>query len=59
MNTLWKIILSIAFGIVLLEILVLFKKGNVFEFTGLRIASFAGIAAAIYYFIFERKKRVK
>ncbi|MDG1914332.1 MAG: hypothetical protein P8I55_07050 [Crocinitomix sp.] len=59
MTTVWKIILSIAFAIILLEVMVMLKKGNILQFSWLGIASLASVAAALYYYIFEYKFRKK
>jgi hypothetical protein len=59
MTTVWKIILSIAFAIILLELMVLLQKGDVLQFSWLGIASLASAAAALYYYIFEYKSKKK
>ena len=59
MRNVWKIILAIAFSLILLEIMVLMKKRNVFEFTWMRIASLIGVSAVVYYYIFEYRLKKK
>ncbi len=59
MRAAWKIILSIAFAIVLLQVFILLKKGNVIEFSWFNIASLSSLVVVIYYYIFERKTKKK
>lgn len=53
MRTVWKVLLSIAFGIILLQIMILMQKGNIFEFSWFKVASLSSFALAVYYYIFE------
>ena len=59
MKRLIRLIVAIAFGIILLELMVLSQKHNWFEFTTMRIMSLASLAALLYIFIFERKQKSK
>lgn len=57
MRVFGKTILAVAFGVVLIEILVL-----IYSRTGLKPGIFSligltGAAAGLYYFIFERKRK--
>lgn len=59
MRAAWKIILSIAFAIVLLQVFIFLKKGNVIEFSWFNIASLSSLVVVLYYYIFERKTKKK
>jgi hypothetical protein len=52
-----KILLAIIFGFLLLELLILSSAHELNMFKGFRILGVALIGAAIYYLIFERKKK--
>ncbi len=59
MGAAWKIILSIAFAIVLLQVFILLKKGNVIEFSWFNVASLSSLVMVLYYYIFERNTKKK
>jgi len=59
MKRLVQILIAIAFGLVLLELTVLMRLRNWFEFSWMRISGLASAAALLYIFIFERKRKSK
>ncbi len=57
MKRFWQIIMAIAFGIILLEFLILSQNKFRLKYNLLEISSLTSLAALVYIFIFERKKK--
>jgi len=57
MKRFWQIIIAIAFGIILLEFLILAENKFQLKYNLLEISSLTSLAAVLYIFIFERKKK--
>jgi hypothetical protein len=54
-----KTIIAILFALLLIQILLLLMKQKAFELSDFTILSLTSGAAALYYFIFERKRTKK
>jgi len=59
MKTIGKTILAILFAVALIEVVVLVNNHTAIKLTNFRLLGLAAGAAALYYFIFERKKKMK
>lgn len=57
MKSVGKIVLAIVFGFLLLELLILSNVHELNIFKGFRMLGLALVAGAVYYLIFERKKK--
>lgn len=55
MRNFWKIALSIAFGVILLQVMILLQEGEYFKFSWFKVASLSSLALAVYYYIFEHR----